>query len=102
MSTVLTGCMTVGRPFPVDRVASLRVEQTTQADVRSLFGEPDRTGVDDGDETWTYLHYRLSVFGDQRTRDLYVRFGPDGRVRSYSFNSSLEEDRGVLDRGSAP
>ncbi len=54
--------------------------------------EPYRTGIDDGDATSTWLHYRLRVFGEQDTRDLYVRFNGDRTVKSYSFNSNFPGD----------
>jgi outer membrane protein assembly factor BamE (lipoprotein component of BamABCDE complex) len=93
----LSGCITVGKPFPVTHVPSIELNRTTQRDLLAVFGEPHRTGIDDGDVTWTYVHYRLRAFGDQETRDLYLRFNKDGTVKSYSFNSSLDEDREALE-----
>jgi len=89
----LVGCATVGREFPVGPVATLKVGETTQEEVRRLFGEPWRTGVEDGRKTWTYGHYRYSLFGPAATRDLIVRFDPEGKVASYSFNSTYLEDQ---------
>lgn len=84
----LSGCMTMGRPFPADRVAALHVGTTTRDDVHAAFGEPYRTGVEDGDPTWTYLLYRFSAFNGEKTRDLYVRFDAAGKVKSYAFNTN--------------
>lgn len=95
---VLGGCMTIGKPFPVTQVPFIRVGLTTQKDMLETFGNPDRTGLDDGDVTWTYMHYKLRLLGAQDTRDLYVRFNREGTVKSYSFNSSLEEDQNLLRR----
>ena len=88
----LVGCATVGRDFPVGPVAQIEKGVTTKTDVRAMFGNPWRTGVEDGRETWTYGHYRYSLFGDAKTRDLVVRFDPDGKVASYSFNSTYPQD----------
>jgi len=56
-----------------------------------MFGTPYRRGVDDGDSTWTYLHYKVKMFGEHvRSRDLYVRFDDAGKVTSFSYNSNME------------
>jgi len=80
--------MTLGRSFPTDPIAGMRVGTTTRDNVRAAFGEPYRMGVEDGDPTWTYLLYRFSAFGSERTRDLYVRFDAAGKVKSYAFNTN--------------
>jgi len=87
------GCMTVGQDFPVEQVRTLRMGETTQAQIRERFGEPWRTGLDDGRKTWTYARYRYSVIGPTHTRDLVVTFDERGRVVSYTFNSTYPEDR---------
>jgi outer membrane protein assembly factor BamE (lipoprotein component of BamABCDE complex) len=91
-ATLLAGCMTVGRDFPAQRVAKLQIGATTRDQVRSLFGEPWRVGVEDGDPTWTYGHYRYTLLGSTRTRDLVVRFDRAGAVKSYTFSSTDPED----------
>lgn len=53
-----------------------------------MFGEPWRTGIEDGKRTWTYAHYRYSLFGPEQTRDLLVRFDDEGNVVSYSYNTT--------------
>jgi hypothetical protein len=91
----LCGCATIGREFAVGAVAQIKIGVTTSDEIRTLFGEPWRTGIEDGNKTWTYGHYHYSAFSPAQTRDLVVRFGPQGKiVRSYSFNSTYEEDQG--------
>ncbi len=89
----ISGCLSVGHEFPVDPVERIRLGETTRAEARDWFGEPWRTGVDDGRRTWTYGHYRYSLFAEARTRDLVLRFDAEGRVVSYTFNSTYAEDR---------
>jgi outer membrane protein assembly factor BamE (lipoprotein component of BamABCDE complex) len=89
---LLAGCLTVGRDFPAQQVTKLEIGSTTRDQVRELFGHPWRTGVEDGQPTWTYGHYRYSLIGNTRTRDLVVRFDPRGVVASYTFNSTDPED----------
>ena len=59
-----------------------------------MFGQPWRTGIEDGLQTWSYGFYRYGV-SDTKTRDLVVRFATDGTVASYTFNSSYPEDKGL-------
>jgi hypothetical protein len=82
------GCATIGRDFPVERVPEIRLHETTQAEVREVFGEPWRTGLDDGQVTWTYGKYRYRLFGQASTTDLVLRFDADGKVVSYTFNTT--------------
>lgn len=81
------GCATLGRDFPAKGIREIRPGVTTKADLLSEFGRPYRRGVEDGDSTWTYLHYKLRlIVGQTRTRDLYIRFDGD-KVRSYTYNA---------------
>lgn len=90
----ITGCITLGREFPVDAVSKIQKGKTTRTEIDQLFGSPWRTGVDDGMRTWTYARYRYSLFGESKTRDLVVRFDDKGIVASYTFNSTYPEDAG--------
>ncbi|MCL6584108.1 MAG: outer membrane protein assembly factor BamE [bacterium] len=88
----LAGCVTIGREFPVEAVSKIQKGKTTRAEIDLLFGTPWRTGIDDGMKTWTYAHYRYSLLGSPKTRDLIVRFNDQGVVVSYTFNSTYAED----------
>ena len=88
------GCATIGHKFAVENVPQVKIGETTRADALHLFGPPWRTGLEDGRETWTYGHYRYSMFKAARTRDLVLRFDAQGRVASYTFNSTEPGDLG--------
>jgi hypothetical protein len=81
-------CATVGRDFPVERVPEIKIGETTQGEIRDMFGAPWRTGIEDGQPTWTYGKYRYTPFGETRTTDLVVRFDEKGFVSSYTFNTT--------------
>jgi len=87
-----SSCATVGRPFETQPVSQITIGQTTQSDVLQMFGAPWRTGLEDGKTTWTYGHYRYSLFAREKTRDLVVRFDDRGVVASYTFSSTEPED----------
>jgi outer membrane protein assembly factor BamE (lipoprotein component of BamABCDE complex) len=84
----ISGCMTMGRPFPADRIAAILIGTTTRDEIHAKFGEPYRTGIEDGDSTWTYLLYHFSAFNGEKTRDLYIRFDASDKVKSYAFNTN--------------
>ena len=91
-ASLLAGCLTVGRDFPAQRVTQLHIGTTTREEVRTAFGQPWRTGLEDGQPTWTYGHYRYTLLGNTRTRDLVIRFDPRGVVQSYTFSSTDPKD----------
>jgi hypothetical protein len=78
---------TVGRAFPVDKIRQIEIDKTTKAEVRQMFGDPWRTGLENGKRTWTYGEYGVKI-----SRDLVLRFDDKDVVKSYSFSSSLPED----------
>lgn len=88
MITLSSGCATVGYDFPSEKVAKIRMNVTTQDEIRSMFGRPWRVGLEDGRQTWTYGVYKYSIFGDTLTKDLIVRFNQSKVVVSYTFNAS--------------
>lgn len=85
---LFSGCATVGRDFPAYQVPRIKIGETTQTDIRSMFGPPWRVGVEDGTKTWTYGKYRYGLFAETSTQDLVVRFNDDGIVTSYTYNTT--------------
>ncbi|WP_111498361.1 MULTISPECIES: outer membrane protein assembly factor BamE domain-containing protein [Marinobacter] len=83
-----TGCATVGHDFPTHNVDQITVDQTTRSDIQAMFGDPWRTGIEDGKPTWTYGKYHWSAFSEAETTDLVVRFNGDGTVDSYVYNTT--------------
>jgi hypothetical protein len=83
--------VSLGRRFDAGAVNTIVLGKTTEAYIQKTFGEPFRTGVDGGDETWTFVDYHFGVFGQQRATDLLVKFNADGTVKSYAFNTNQPE-----------
>jgi hypothetical protein len=86
------GCASAGRDFPVARVSDIHIGETTQGDIREMFGSPWRVGIEDGQRTWTYGKYRYSPFGEARTQDLVIRFDEQNVVSSYTFNTTEHQE----------
>lgn len=85
---LLAGCATVGQDFATHNVEEIKIGETTRDDIQEMFGDPWRTGVEDGKRTWSYGKYRYSLFDDAETTDLVVRFNEDGTVSSYVYNTT--------------
>ena len=81
-------CATVGTRFPSDQVRRIEIGVTTKEDARVMFGVPWRTGLESGQETWTYGFYKYRLFGETDTTDLVIRFRDNGAVDSYTFNTT--------------
>ena len=91
LSLPITGCMpTVGRAFPVYKIRQIEIDKTTKTEVRQMFGDPWRTGLENGKRTWTYGEYGVKI-----SRDLVIRFDDEDVVKTYSFSSSLPEDENL-------
>ena len=96
--TSLAGCITVGHEFPYKRVGDIRIGETTLDDIRAQFGNPVRTGVEDGKLVWSYVHFTGSVFGDFEGRDLTVKFDNRNRVMTYNYSTTDPTEKLNLDR----
>ena len=95
------GCVSVGKKFPVEQVPNIEIGVHSKSDIERLFGRPWRTGLEDGEITWTYGDYKRSLGGETHTRDLIVRFNADGIVSSYSFSSDKPEDTNLQKKPAA-
>lgn len=85
-------CYTMGRDFPADRVRDIRIGETTQKEIRTIFGPPWQVGIEDGQPTWTYAKYRYKVGRRESAQDLVIRFNERDVVASYTFNTTEHEE----------
>lgn len=89
----VTGCATVGSQFSFTGPENIAIGKTTRNEILKAYGEPFRVGYDNGNEKWTYGYYKYRLFGDSDTKDLDITFDKSGLVSSYSYSSSLNEDK---------
>ncbi len=82
------GCASVGRDFPASRVSDIKIGETTQNDIRNMFGSPWRVGIEDGQRTWTYGNYGYGLFTEKSAKDLLIRFDDNYVVASYTFSTT--------------
>ena len=90
-------CAHVGHDFDATGLAWLKAGETTKADAMDKLGPPWRVGSDKGDLTWTYGYYEYKAFGDSNSKDLVLHFSPDGKLESYTMNTSFPQDREKID-----
>ena len=86
----ISGCahVNVGYDFPDEQVKNIRIGVTTQNEIRTIFGEPWRVGLENGQKTWTYGKYNYSGFKETDAKDLVVRFTEKNIVESYTFSTT--------------
>ncbi len=84
----IAGCATVGQDFPTSRVSDIKIGETTQNDIRRMFGSPWRVGIEDGQRTWTYGNYGYGLFTEKSAKDLLIRFNDNDIVASYTFSTT--------------
>jgi predicted small lipoprotein YifL len=93
---LVAGCsLKGGRSFPSPALTSIVVGVTDKAALERAFGPPYQVGVDSGDPTWRWFYVERRL-NSEITKDLSVRFDPDGIVKAYSFTSNFPEDMGQL------
>ena len=88
MSFFISGCITLGKDFPVSNVSVIKIGHTTKNEIRKLFGSPWLSGMQDGELAWTYGNYDYSLFGERKAKDLVVQFNNKGIVKTYTFSTT--------------
>jgi hypothetical protein len=89
---LLAGCVSVGAEFSTPTGEMIKNGVTTRAELLQRFGSPTQVGIENGDQSWTWLHVRAGVIGRTLSKALHVKFNERGVVKSYSYTSSLPEE----------
>jgi outer membrane protein assembly factor BamE (lipoprotein component of BamABCDE complex) len=95
---MLSSCATVGQPFVFSGPDSIQAGKTTRAEISERYGEPFRAGYDSGNLKWTYGYYKYRLFGDSDTKDLDVTFDKNGVVKSYTYSTSVPDEKKSLSK----
>ena len=93
-------CATVGRNFDSTQLSWLKNGDTTKANVLDKLGQPFRVGIDEGEPSWTYGYYKYRLIGDTNTKDLVLRFDASGKLKSYTLNTTFDDEKKALDPSS--
>ena len=92
MSWFTSGCITMGKDFPVSNVSVIKIGQTTKIEIRKLFGSPWLSGIQDGELVWTYGNYDYSLFSKREAKDLVIQFDEKGVVTTYTFSTTDHDE----------
>ena len=82
------GCGTAGKSFNASKIGSIVNGTTTQSDIKKIFGEPFKTGIQNGQPIWVYEDHQYSIISNNTSKDLIIIFSSDGIVQSHQFMSS--------------
>ena len=82
------GCGTAGKSFNASKIGSIVNGTTTRLDIKKIFGEPFKTGIQNGQPIWVYEDHHYSIISNDSSKDLIIIFGPNGVVQSHQFMSS--------------
>jgi len=85
------GCITVGGDFPVDSVPAIAKGVTTKDELVQWFGEPYQRGLEDGQETWTYVYVKRRPGNKTESKELHISFDGGNKVDSYSYTTTAGE-----------
>lgn len=89
---LLAGCVAVGADFSTPTATMIKNGVTTRAELLQLFGSPTQVGIENGDQTWTWVYVKAGGFGRHLSKELHVKFTEHGVVKSYAYTSSLPEE----------
>ena len=87
ITLISNGCGTAGKSFNSSKVESIVNGITTRSDIKIMFGEPFKIGIQNGQPIWVYEDHHYSIIREE-SKDLIIIFGPDGIVQSHQFMSS--------------
>ncbi|NIP99058.1 MAG: outer membrane protein assembly factor BamE [Nitrospinaceae bacterium] len=84
----MVGCGTHGQDFDIDQAQSIEKGKTTKDDIVTMFGEPFKTGVQNGHPIWVYETNKWKAVGKDTDKSLIVEFDDQGVVRSHQIMSN--------------
>ena len=82
------GCGTVGTDFDIGRAHDIKNGKTTKDEIAQMFGEPFKTGIQNGHPVWIYEQNQYKAIGDDTSKSLIVEFDEKGVVRHHTITSN--------------
>ena len=93
ISLLLFNCTTtykLGEKFNTESVKSIIIEKTTQEEILSLFEEPFKKGLINGNEVYIYTYEEVAFeqndYVNRKGNTLVVEFNENKIVKNYYFN----------------
>ncbi len=88
---LLSACGSAGKDFDPALAASVQNGKTSKEEIRSLFGTPFKTGIQNGKEIWIYEYNTYSALGPDTSKDFIIVFDDRGVVTSHQLMTSNPE-----------
>lgn len=88
---LLAGCGSIGKDFDISQVKNISQGTTTKQEIQNMFGEPFRTGIQNGYPVWVYEKSTYNALGKDTTKSLIVEFDENDVVRRYQVLSNEPE-----------
>ena len=82
------GCGTVGKNFDSSLADSIVNNKTTKQEITTMYGEPHRRGVENGNPIWIYEYSTYRLLGRNTSKDMIVVFDKNGIVQSHQYMSN--------------
>jgi len=82
------GCGTVGKDFDIEKARTIENGKTTKEDIAQMFGEPFKTGIQNGHPIWIYEQNKYKAVGEDTSKSLTVEFDDNGVVRNHTLTSN--------------
>jgi len=92
---ILAGCLSTGKDFSSLQVKDIVTGKTKRAQIQAWFGYPYMTGLDNGDEAWTYNYTKSSAGGQANIKTIYIVFGKSATVQSFTYSTSFPDEMSV-------
>lgn len=89
---LFAGCISVGEEFRTLSSEMIKDGVTTRAELLRLLGSPTRVGVENGEQTWTWVDVRVGGMSRTLPKELHVKFTRRGIVKSHSYTARLPEE----------
>ena len=81
------GCGTVGKNFDSTLTDSIVSHKTTKQEIRVMYGEPNRKGIENGNPIWIYEYSTYRTLGRNTSKDMILVFDKNGIVQSHQYMS---------------
>ncbi len=86
---LFAACGTVGQDFDIDLAKTIVNGKTTKQEIEDMFGDPYKTGIQNGHPIYVYEQNTYRAFGDDTSKNLIVEFDANGVVRNHQIMSNI-------------
>ena len=86
-----SGCGSVGKNFNESLYTKIAKGTTNKNDVKAMFGDPFKKGIQNGYPVWTYEYNYVNSFEKDIIKDMIIVFDKKGVVKSHQLMTNSPE-----------